>query len=198
MSTRWVDDWRSYVTRHRLVAAIVAGFVATHVATNLGMWFHGLGLPDLNFNILNGYLVFGNSANAFGTEGFQDPVILTLFGAGAHYAQGVIFALIFAFGIHPLIPISNSVIGNIIKAIIWSLVLATLSAVWWINLFPNLAGAGVNAGFFFSNFGPDQLTWIAALYLWHIVWGINLGLFYNPKELPETADGSPETASAAA
>jgi hypothetical protein len=161
------------------------------------MWFHGLGLPDLNFNILNGYLVFGNSANAFGTEGFQDPVILTLFGAGAHYAQGVIFGLIFAFGIHPLIPISNSVVGNISKAVIWGLVLATLSALWWINLFPNLAGAGVNAGLFFSNFGPDQLTWIAALYLWHIVWGINLGLFYNPKDLPETADATTAATSEA-
>jgi hypothetical protein len=185
VSGKWISDWRAYVTKHRLVAALVGGLVATHVATNLGMWFHGLGLPDLNFNILNGYLVFGNAANAFGTEGMQDPVTLTLFGAGAHYAQGVIFGLIFAFGVHPLIPLPNTVVGNVVKAVIWGLVLAVLSAAWWINLFPNLAGAGTPAGFFFSNFGPDQMTWLAALFLWHVVWGFNLGLFYNPADLPQ-------------
>ncbi len=180
--TALINDWKAYVTQHRLIVAIVGGLVATHVTTNLGMWYHGLGLPDLNFNILNGYLVFGNSANAFGTDGIQDPVTLTLFGAGAHYAQGVAFALIYAFGIHPLLPIANSIAGNFAKAIIWGLILATLSAVWWINLFPNLAGPGVNAGFFFSNFGPDQVKWIVALYLWHIVYGFNLGAFYQPND----------------
>ena len=101
-----VEDWRNYVTRHRLLVAVVAGLVATHVTTNLGMWYHGIGLPDLNFNYLNGLLVFGNSAQD--TTGMQDPVILTSFGAGVHYAQGVAFALIYAFGIHPLLPIASS------------------------------------------------------------------------------------------
>ena len=187
MGKRLIDDWRVFVTRHRLIVAIVGGLVATHVTTNMGMWYHGLGgLPDLNFNLLNGYLVFGNAANAFGTEGFQDVVILTLFGAGAHYAQGLSFALIFAFGIHPLLPIKNSIAGNFAKAIIWGLILGTLSAVWWINLFPNLAGPGVNAGLFFSNFGPDQMKWVVAVYLWHIVYGFTLGAFYQPNDIPET------------
>ena len=116
MGTSFIEDWRSYVTRHRLVVAIVAGLVATHVTTNLGMWYHGIGLPDLNFNLLNGFLVFGNSA--MDPKGMSDPVILTAFGAAVHYAQGVAFALIYAFGIHPLLPIANTVRGNIIKAII--------------------------------------------------------------------------------
>ena len=69
MNSAFIGDWRDYVTRHKLVVAIVGGLVATHVTTNLGMWYHGLGLPDLNFNMLNGYLVFGNAANAFGKDG---------------------------------------------------------------------------------------------------------------------------------
>jgi hypothetical protein len=181
----FIDDWREYTTRHRLVVAIVAGLVATHVTTNLGMWYHGIGLPDLNFNLLNGYLVFGNSA--MDPAGMSDPVTLTTFGAGVHYAQGVAFALLFAFGISPIIPIRNSVAGNVIKAVIFSLILATLSAVWWINLFPNLAGPGVSAGIFMSNLGADSWKWALAVYLWHVVYGINLGLFYQPKETPETA-----------
>jgi hypothetical protein len=186
VNNAYIEEWRQYVARHKLRVAIIGGLVATHVTTNLGMWYHGLpgGLPDLNFNVLNGYLVFGNAANAFGTEGMQDPVILTAFGAAVHYAQGVAFALIFAFGIHPMLPIANTLRGNFIKAIIWGLILGTLSALWWINLFPNLAGPGLNAGFFFSNFGPDQLKWLVAVYLWHIVYGFNLGAFYQPKDIP--------------
>jgi len=186
VSTGFIEDWRTYATRHRLTAAIVGGLVATHVTTNLGMWYHGIGLPDLNFNFLNGLLVFGNSAMS--PEGMMDPVTLTLFGAGAHYAQGVAFALIYAFGIHPLLPIANTVLGNFAKAIIWGLILATISAVWWINLFPNLAGPGVNAGIFMSNFGPDQVKWVVAVYLWHIVYGFNLGAFYQPRDVPATEE----------
>ena len=68
---RLIEDWRAYVTRHRLVVAIVAGLVATHVTTNLGMWYHGIGLSDLNFNILNGLLVFGNAAKDSGKDGMR-------------------------------------------------------------------------------------------------------------------------------
>jgi hypothetical protein len=178
---RLVEDWRDYVTEHRLLVAIVGGLVATHATTNLGMWYHGLGLPDLNFNLLNGYLVFGNSA--MDPAGMQDPVMLTAFGAGAHYLQGVVFALIFAFGIHPLLPIKNSLAGNFAKAIIWGLILATLSALWWINLFPNLAGPGTDAGIFLSNFGADAPRWVFAIYLWHVVYGFTLGAFYQPKDI---------------
>ncbi len=93
MGSSFIEDWRSYATRHRLVAAIVGGLVATHVTTNLGMWYHGIGLPDLNFNYLNGLLVFGNSA--MDPKGMMDPVILTSFGAAVHYGQGVAFALVY-------------------------------------------------------------------------------------------------------
>jgi hypothetical protein len=187
VGTTFIDDWRTYATRHRLTAAIVGGLVATHVTTNLGMWYHGIGLPDLNFNYLNGLLVFGNSA--MDPKGMMDPVILTAFGAAVHYAQGVAFALIFAFGIHPLLPIANTVRGNFIKAFIWGLILATLSAVWWINLFPNLAGPGKSAGIFMTNLGADWWKWLIAVYLWHLVYAFNLGAFYQPKEVvaaPET------------
>ena len=188
-----IEEWRRYVAAHRLRVAIIAGLVATHVATNLGMWFHGLGLPDLNFNMLNGYLVFGNSANAFGTVGFQDPVALTLFGAAVHYGQGIVFALVFAFGVSPLIPIADSLVGNIVKAVIWGMVLATLSAIWWV---PALF-SGLNAGLFFANFGADQFKWLIALYLWHFVFGFNLGLFYNPAPLAKAAPAAEMTAEAA-
>ena len=179
---RAVDDWGDYVTQHKLKVAIVGGLVATHVTTNLGMWYHGIGLPDLNFNLLNGYLVFGNAG--MDPAGMSDPVWLTLFGGVVHYAMGVSFALIYAFGIYPLIPIANTLRGNFIKAFIWGLILATLSSVWWINLFGNLAGPDTSAGIFMSNLGADQLKWVVAVYLRHLVYAFNLGSFFQPKDVP--------------
>lgn len=182
MNMALVEEWRAYVAAHKLRVAIIAGFVATHVATNLGMWFHGLGLPDLNFNYLNGLLVFGAATNP---ELTQDPVMTTFFGMLVHYAQGTIFGLVFAFGIFPLLPISNSLVGNVVKGVIWGAVLATLSAIWWVPaLFPNLGGPGVSAGLFLTNFGFE---WLVALYLWHFIWGVNLGLFFNPAPAPAMA-----------
>lgn len=181
MGKAYIDNWRNYVTQHKLLVAIVGGLVATHVTTNLGMWYHGIALPDLNFNYLNGLLVFGNSA--MDPKGMMDPVILTFAGAIVHYAMGVSFALIYAFGIYPLLPIANTLLGNFAKAIIWGLILATLSAVWWINLFPNLAGPGKSAGIFMTNL---PIGWLVAVYLWHIVYGFNLGAFYQPKDVPAT------------
>ncbi len=196
MGSMFINDWRSYVTRHRLVAAIVGGLIATHVTTNLGMWYHGIGLPDLDFNYLNGLLVFGNSAQA--TTGMSDPVILHLFGAFVHYAQGVAFALIFAFGIHPLLPIANTLKGNFAKAVIWGLILATISVVWWINLFPNLFGPNTSAGIFMTNVpaaAGDWWKWLFAVYLWHIVYGLNLGAFYQPNDIPVTKESMSASAA---
>jgi hypothetical protein len=184
MNRALVEQWRAYVSQHRLLVAVVGGLVATHVTTNTGMWYHGIGLPDLNFNLLNGYLVLGNSS--MDPNGFQDPAILTLFGGIVHYAMGVSWALVFAFGVAPLLPIGETLLGNFTKAIIWGLILATLSSVWWINLFPNLGGSGVSAGLFFSNFGPDQLKYLVAVYLWHLVYAVHLGAFYNPAPAEST------------
>jgi hypothetical protein len=183
MGSTYIEDWRNYVTAHRLKVAIVGGLVATHVTTNLGMWYHGIGLPDLNFNWLNGLLVFGNSA--MDPKGMMDPVMLTLFGGVAHYAMGVSMALIYAFGIYPLLPIASTLRGNFAKAFIWGLILATLSAVWWINLFPNLAGPGISAGIFMTNL---PIGWLVAVYLWHLVYAFNLGAFYQPNEVPATRE----------
>lgn len=48
----------------------------------------------------------------------------------------------------------------------------------------------MNAGIFLTNLGPDWWKWLIAVYLWHIVYGINLGLFYQPKERPATAEAT--------
>jgi hypothetical protein len=169
-----VPAFRSEVSSSRLVVALVAGFVATHVATVTGYWFHGINFPDLGWPNFNGILLLGVDASP-----------LSQFWAGAvfHMFTGMCFTLFYAFVVHPRIPLPNSKGGNVAKAILFSLVLATLSAAWWVpQLFNQVFG--FDFGWFSQNLGTflqtDAWKAIAGIYLWHIIYGLNLGLLYSP------------------
>jgi len=162
-------------SRGQLVTALVAGFVATHIATVSGYWFHGVNLPDLGWPNYNRILLLGTKASP-----------LSQFWAGAvfHFLTGMCFALLYAFIVHPrLRRFPNTMRGNMTKALLFAMVLATLSAIWWV---PQLFNSefGYNFGWFSQNLGKflSVPAWKAVfgIYLWHIIFGINLGLIYNP------------------
>lgn len=163
------------VSRSRLVTALVAGFVATHIATVTGYWFHGVNLPDLGWPNFNGILLLGQDAS---------PLAQFWAGTAYHLATGISFALVYAFIIHPRIPLPNSTLGNIGKALLFSVALGTLSAGWWVpQLFNQVFGTDL--GWFSQNVGQllGTSAWQAVLgiYVWHIIYGINLGLIYSPQ-----------------
>jgi hypothetical protein len=160
----------------QLTTALVAGFVATHIATVSGYWFHGVNLPDLGWPNFNGILLLGTKASA-----------LSQFWAGAvfHFLTGICFALFYAFIVHPrLRRWTNTLSGNLIKALLFSLVLATISAIWWV---PQLFNSefNTNLGWFSQNVGKllGVSAWKAVfgIYVWHIIYGVNLGLIYSPR-----------------
>jgi len=161
--------WRVFVTERPLAGALVAGFVATHLATVTGYWYHGLGLksgqglPDLGWPAFNGALLLGK-----GSEVQQ-------FWAGTvyHLFTGMAFSLAFAFLLFPLFRSPNTMRANIIKGLVFGLALATISAGWWVpQLFPT-----IHAGFFSHNLGWKT---VFGIYLWHIIYGVNLGALYSP------------------
>jgi len=169
-------SFRSEVSGSRLGTALVAGFVATHIATVTGYWFHGVNLPDLGWPNFNGLLLLGTDATP-----------LSQFWAGAvfHFLTGMCFALFYAFIVHPRIKLPNTMRGNVLKALIFSVVLATLSAVWWVpQLFNQVFQTDL--GWFSQNVGTllGTSAWkpIVGIYLWHLIYGLNLGLIYNPSE----------------
>ena len=168
------NGFRSAVSNNKLVAALVAGFVATHMATVTGYWYpmigfvNGQGFVALDWPAFNGLLI-RPQAPAFGGEQF-------LAGFVFHSLTGICFGLIFAFLIHPLLPWKNTVRGNITKGLAWGMFLALLSALWWVpTLFP-----AFNPGFLSLNLGWKTTV---GIFLWHAVYGVHLGAFYNP--LPE-------------
>jgi hypothetical protein len=170
MSLAALDSWRSTVSRQRIAFGLLAAFVATHIATVSGVWYRIIGLPDLSWPAFNGILLLTHQGvEASGTEQFWA-------GSVYHFLTGICYGLIFVFLVHPLLPIRNTFAGNIAKALIWAGVLATLSALLWVpRNFPEF-----DPGVFTNNLGWKT---VLGIYIWHAVYGLNLGALYNP--LPE-------------
>lgn len=175
------NGFRSAVSNNRLVAALIAGVVSTHMATVTGYWYRMIGFnPDdgfytLDWPFFNGFLLLQNTDAA-------NPTFTPLeqFWAGLvfHSLTGICFGLIFAFLVHPRLPLKNTMWGNLGKAFIWGGILALISALWWVpSNFP-----AFNPGVLSLNLGVKTTI---GIFLWHAVYAVHLGAFYNP--LPEEA-----------
>lgn len=165
-------NFRSAVSNNRLVAALVAAFVSTHMATVTGYWYRMIGFRSgedfvtLDWPAFNGLLIMpaGTASQQF------------LAGAVFHTLTGICFGLIFAFLVHPRLPFPNTMQGNMIKAFIWGMGLAVVSALWWVPAnFP-----AFDPGFLSTNLG---IRTTIGIFLWHVVYSVHLGALYNP--LPE-------------
>jgi hypothetical protein len=158
-----VTSRRVVISSSKLITAVVAGFVATHIATVTGYWYAGIGLPNLDFSLFNGILLVPKS----------DAQAQFILGGIFHYMTGISYAIVYVYLIHPLLPLADTTRGNLAKGLVFGLILGVISALWWVPvLFPQF-----NAGFATLNFGWSTL---AAIFLWHAIWGINMGALYNP------------------
>jgi hypothetical protein len=172
------------VCHHPFAAAAIAGFVAGQMATIVGYFFNAVGLPQLNWPAVNGALVLPG-----GSPGAQ-------FAAGAfvHTVDSVVFALLFVILIWRLIPLRNSSVGNVGKGLIYSVVLAVISAgVLVPYVYFQKVGLDVfSFGIPFPLAQPSSASPEAALYtdigwklpfailVWHVVYGFFLGALYDP------------------
>ncbi len=173
-------SYRIWVTRHPIASALLAGFAATHIATLFGYFFPGIGLPQLNWPIVNGNVVLPKAS----------PVAKFVVGElFIHGMDGIVFTLIYAIVIFPLLsPIVRyrvDPVANMIKAVIFALVLATISVGF---LTPYVYAPHSGAGLFSTGFGWKTPF---AIYMWHLAFGVNLGMLYNPMIIqPEGLPGS--------
>ena len=72
-------------------------------------------------------------------------------------------------------PLRNTILGNLIKAILYGSILAAISAAW---LVPYVVYPHSGAGAFSSGFGW-KLTF--GIFLWHWIYGFFLGSVYCPQ-----------------
>jgi len=187
-------QWRSWVRSHPLGSILIAGLVATWMATLTGSFYNAIGLPQINWPQFTGTLVLNEAAAAreIGTNSAAS------WGAGIlmHTVDGVIFALLFAVMLWRKIPLPNTTGGNVGKALIYSWVLGLISIgilIPYVYL-PKLGLDPFAFGFdgvLFQNTGVHGLFteyadigWKLpfAVMLWHTVYGFFLGTLYDPSD----------------
>ena len=85
------------LTDSKLLAAVVCGFIATHVATITGFWYEIIHLPQVDWNRFNGQYLVGDG----GASDFETFVMGWLF----HLFTGLVLTIAFVFLIRKLLPL---------------------------------------------------------------------------------------------
>jgi len=158
--------WSEWVGRHRVAASLLAGLVATHMATVVGYFMPAVGLPKLDWNTANG---------AVYTPGVS-PLTQFVSGGIFHYLDGIVFTLLYVVALHPRLPWRESPGGNMAKAFVFGTILAAVS-VAFMTPFVYGPAMGTDPGFLSLNFG---WIFVLAVFIWHWVYALHLGLIYNP------------------
>jgi hypothetical protein len=124
----------------------------------------GIGLPQLDWNRINGAIYTPNAA----------PDVQFLSGGIFHYVDGIVFTVVFAVAVYPLLRWASTPVGNALKGLFFGTLLATVSCAFMI---PRVYFPHAHVGFFGHHLGWKV---ILAVYVWHWVYGLNLGMIYNP------------------
>lgn len=176
-------QWRAWVRDHPISAVLLAGFVATQMATIVGYFLNAIGLPQLNWPVFNGALIAPGSS-----VGAQFAV-----GAFTHTINGIVFALLFAVLVWGKIPLPNTSAGNVGKGLVYGVVLAIISAGVLVP-YVYFKKVGLDIFSFGIPFPLEQSTsadftvpytdvgWKLpfAILVYHVVYGFFLGALYDP------------------
>ncbi len=165
------DRWREFVARHPWGSAAIAGLVATQMATLVGYFFIGVGLPQLPWPLYNGVLVIFN-------KDFSEFASSSTYFAGQsiHRVDGVVFTIRDAATLYGRLPGPDSVSGDLVKGLTFSVILGLISMGF---LVPYVYAPKTGLGFF-SFYGPNTWKLPLAILVWHLAYGVFLGQLYSP------------------
>jgi hypothetical protein len=90
--------------------------------------------------------------------------------------NGIVFAILFGILFREDVPIKNTFGGNIAKGLLYSVIMAIISAGL---LVPYAYVPNQGYGFFLFD-GPDGWKLPFAILVWHLIYGLFLGLLYQP------------------
>lgn len=167
--------WYDWVDQHRVGASVLVGLIATQLSTYFGYVFPAIGLPTLPWPLFNG--VLAAPMEDYGTTGSY------FVGQSLHFVNGIVFAILFAVLIRPLMPFRNTHAGNVLSGLLFGLVMTIIS----IGLLVPYAYVPKQGYGFFSFYGPDGWKMPAGVLLWHLIYGFLLGFLYQLRSINRPA-----------
>jgi hypothetical protein len=181
--------WQQFVDARPIASLVLVGIIATQLGTYFGYVFPAFGLPVLPWPLYNGILgtTFVDGANGLVNldETFVPAVLDTAFatsgesffvGNALHFVNGIVFAILFGVLFREDVPIKNTHGGNIAKGLIYAVIMTIISAGL---LVPYAYVPNQGYGLFLFD-GPDGWKLPFAILIWHLIYGVFLGLLYQP------------------
>lgn len=162
--------WQRWLGEHPILGPALAGFIAVQMATIVGYYLKGIGLPQVPWPLYNGVLFAPTST-------YGDPASFFV-GQSIHMVDGVIFAILFVVLVRARLPLANTTNGNVAKGIIYSVSMAIISAGFLVPyVYAPKSGYGL-----FSFYSPDGWKLPVSILIFHLVYGYFLGLLCNPPD----------------
>ena len=162
--------WYAWVNRNRVIGIILVSVIATQLGTYFGHVFPAFGLPSLPWPLFNGLL--GAPAEEFGSAS------QFFVGQNLHYINGIVFGVLYALLALPLMPFRNTMGGNIASGLLYAVIMTIIS----IGLLVPYAYAPNQGYGFFSFYTPDTWKLPLAVLIWHLIYGLFLGMLFQVRD----------------
>lgn len=177
--------WHDWVNDHKVAGLALVSVIATQMGTYFGYVFEVVGLPKLPWPLYNGVLSLAlNDAGrgAFFTP--DDAGALTFdpgtyfVGLSLHYVNGIVFGILFGVLLYHMIPLPYNHVGSILRGLFYGVIMTIIS----IGLITPYAYSPRSGYGLFSFSGPDGWKLPAGVLVWHLIYGLFLGLLYQPRK----------------
>jgi hypothetical protein len=180
--------WQEWVDRSPILSLITVGIIATQLGTYFGYVFPAIGLPVLPWPLYNGILGTtltelpdGTILNGALTEGFVTSSDSFFVGHSLHFVNGVVFAVL--WGVLFREDVARWVKNNIARGLLYGVIMTIISAGL---LVPYAYVPNQGYGLFLFD-GPDGWKLPFGILIWHLIYGLFLGLLWNPADTADDA-----------
>lgn len=161
--------WRKYVNERPIVSLLLIGVIATQLGTYFGYVFPAFGLPQLPWPAYNGYLA----------GVFDSPTGNFFVGNALHFVNGIVFAILYGVLFREDVKfLKNTRSGNLQKGALYAVILTIIS----VGVLVPYAYVPKQGYGLFSFEGPDGWKLPFANLIWHMIYGLTLGLLYQPED----------------
>jgi hypothetical protein len=175
--------WQDWVENKPILSLFVVGIVATQLGTYFGYVFPAVGIPVLPWPLYNGILgtTIVDGFNGTAVENFAVTSDAFFVGHSLHFINGIIFAML--WGVLYREDVARFFKNNILNGASYAVIMSIISAGL---LVPYAYVPNQGFGLFLFD-GPDGWKLPFGILVWHLIYGVFLGLLWNPS-MPSRVD----------